>query len=102
MWPNRFPLLLLLLLIATTARRANATLGCYSSGFLRDTTGTCRAGDIQRVFGGNLLTCSNGFVSIIDGSSLTFTSHSLSINDKDLVYISDEVHTLLEHDLREW
>ena len=26
---------------------------------------------------------------------LTFTSHSLSINDKDLVCISEEVHTLL-------
>lgn len=106
MWPNRFPLLLLLLLIATTARRANATLGCSGNGtnLLRDTTSKCRADDIQRVFGGNLLGCADGYVSIIDelGSSLTFTSHSLSINDKDLVCISDEVHTLLEHDLREW
>lgn len=99
MWPERFPLLLLLLLIASTARRANATLGCGSTGNrkLRDTAGTCRAGDIQRVFGGNLLECTNGYVSIIDGlgSSLTFTSHSLSINDKDLVCISEGVHTLL-------
>lgn len=65
MWPNRFPLLLLLLLIATTARRANATLGCGSSGnrYLQDTTKTCRARDIQLVFGGNLLQCSSGFVS---------------------------------------
>lgn len=101
MWPNRFPLLLLFLLIATTARRASATLGCGSdrNRLLQDTTSKCRADDIQRVFGGNLLLCSSGYVSIIDelGSSLTFTSHSLSINDKDLVCISDEVHTLLEH-----
>lgn len=97
MWPKL--LLLLLLLIATTARRANATLGCDRAGWLRDTTSKCRAGDIQRVFGGNLLQCYSGYVSIIDGlgSSLTFTSHSLSINDKDLVCISEEVHTLLEH-----
>ena len=102
MWPNRFPLLPLLLLIATTARRADATLGCGSSGYngwLRDTTNTCRADDIQRVFGGNLLQCTskNGHVSIIEGlgSSLAFTSHSLSINDKDLVCISEGVHTLL-------
>lgn len=65
MWPKL--LLLLLLLIATTARRANATLGCGSYDRLRDTTSTCRAGDIQRVFGGNLLTCGSGYVSIIDG-----------------------------------
>ena len=63
LYPNRFPLLLLLLLIATTARRANATLGCDSLARLRDTANTCRAGDIQRVFGGNLLQCSNGYVS---------------------------------------
>lgn len=96
MWPKL--LLLLLLLIATTARRANATLGCGSYDRLRDTTSTCRAGDIQRVFGGNLLLCgSYGYVSIIDGlgCSQTFTSFSLSINDKDLVCISEEVHTLL-------
>lgn len=95
MWPNRFPLLLLL--IATTARRADATLGCDSDRLLRDTTRTCRAGDIQRVFGGNLLQCNSGLVSIIDGlgCSLTFTSHSLSMNDKDLACISEEVHTLL-------
>lgn len=102
MWiyPKRFPTLLLLLLIATTARRANATLGCdrHSDGFLQDTTQTCRARDIRRVFGGNPLKCrTSGHVSIIDGlgSPLTFTSHSLSINDKDLVCISEELHTLL-------
>lgn len=77
MWiyPKRFPLLLLLLLIATTARRANATLGCDSDGWLRDTPSKCRAGDIQRVFGGNLLRCSSGFVSIIDGLGSSLDIH---------------------------
>lgn len=80
MWiyPKRSPPILLLL-IATTARRANATLGCSGNfGWLQDTANTCRAGDFQRVFGGNLLKCtSTGLVSIIDGlgCSLTFTSH---------------------------
>lgn len=69
MWPKLLPPLLLL--IATTARRANATLGCDGYGYLRDPTNTCRAGDIQRVFGGNLLQCGNGFVSIIDGGLFT-------------------------------
>lgn len=68
MWPNRFPLLPLLLLIAPTARRADATLECDSDRLLRDTTSKCRADDIKRVFGGNRLRCrTSGHVSIIDG-----------------------------------
>lgn len=77
MWPNRFPLPPLLLLIATTARRANATLGCdyHGNNYLWEITQTCRAGDIQRVFGGNLLQCSSGYVSIIDGLCSPLTIH---------------------------
>lgn len=82
MWPNRFPLLLHpLLLIATTARRANATLGCGSSGnrYLQDTA-SCRAGDIQRVFGGNLLQCNSGYVSLLMVGFFTDIHISLALH----------------------
>ena len=52
----------LLLAIALMTQRVNAELGCNSNGWLRDFP-NCRAGDINRVFGGSLDECYSGYVS---------------------------------------
>ena len=63
--PKMFPLLLL---IALTAQRVNAGLGC-NGPFLYDTS-KCWVGDINRVFGGTLTGCDAGYVSEVLGWSL--------------------------------
>lgn len=64
MWRFFKPSPLLLLIAASTLQRGNAELGCDSGGWLQDES-KCWAGDINRVFGGNLAQeCSVGYASI--------------------------------------
>ena len=63
MWRFFKPSPLLLLIAASTLQRGNAELECVHDGWLQDES-ECWADDINRVFGGGMVYCSGGYVSV--------------------------------------